>query len=112
MKSDTNKRERIRRISLTAMGMTAPLPAIGVALTGGMGWPWAVVPAVAGVVTVATMTGRRPTSPLPAPVVYPERITRITRVDAYATPTREPAPDLNALRELVAAEPWPGREAA
>lgn len=107
MKSDTNKRERIRRISLTAMGMTAPLPAIGVALTGGMGWPWAVVPAVAGVVTVATMTGRRPTSPLPAPVVYPERITRITRitrVDAYATSASEPDSDLNALRELTIGE--------
>lgn len=109
MKSDMNKRERVRRASLTAMAVTAPLPAIGVAITGGMGAPWAIVPALAGIVTVATMTERQTSAPIPAPVEYPERI---TRVDAYATSAREPDADLNALRELVAAEPWPGREAA
>lgn len=97
MKSDMNKRERVRRASLAVMAVTAPLPAIGVALTGS-GLPWTIVPAVAGVVTVATMTERRQSPPIPAPIVYPERIT----VQAYVVTEPEPEPDLNLLRALIA----------
>jgi hypothetical protein len=107
MKSFT-RRERVRRVSLAIMAVSAPLPVAGVALSGS-GLPWAILPAAAGVVTVTTMRAKRVPAPIPAPPVYPERI---TRVDAYTTPAHEPGPDLNALRELVAAEPWPGREAA
>ena len=105
MKSFT-RREGVRRASLALMAVTAPLPAAGVAL-GGPGWPWALIPTAAGAVTVATMRATRVPAPLPAPVVYPERITRITRitrVDVYATSARESGPDLNALRELISGE--------
>ena len=99
MKSFT-RREGVRRASLALMALTAPLPVAGVAL-GGPGWPWALIPTTAGAVTVTTMRAKRVPAPLPAPVVYPERI---TRVDVYATPAREPEPDLNALRELISGE--------
>ena len=99
MKSFT-RRERVRRVSLAVMAVSAPLPVAGVALSGS-GLPWAILPAAAGVVTVATMRAKRVPPPIPAPPVYPERI---TRVDAYTTSAREPDSDLNALRELTIGE--------
>ena len=99
MKSFT-RRERVRRVSLAVMAVSAPLPAAGVAVSGS-GLPWALLPATAGIVTVVTMRAKRVPAPIPAPPVYPERI---TRVDAYATPAPEPDSDLNALRELTIGE--------
>lgn len=90
------KRERVRRVSLAVMAVSAPLPAFGVAF-GGSGLPWAVLPTVAGMVTVATATAKRPPAPIPAPVGYRERVT----VQAWVEPKPEPEPDLNVLRELI-----------
>lgn len=95
MKSFT-RREHVRRTSLALMAVTAPLPVAGVALSGS-GLPWAILPAAAGVITVATMRAKRVPAPLPAPVVYPERVT----VQAWVEPEPEPEPDLNALRTVL-----------
>lgn len=95
MQSGT-KRERVRRAAVTVMAVTAPLPAVGVALTGGAGTPWAILPAAAGIIAVATATAKRPPAATPAPIQYPTRV----RVQAYV----EPEPDLNSLRELIPGE--------
>lgn len=96
MQSGT-KRERVRRVALAVMAVTAPMPVVGVVLDGS-GLPWAILPTVAGMVTVATSTAKRPPAPIPAPIEYPERIT----VQAYVVTEPEPEPDLNVLRALIA----------
>jgi len=88
------RRERVRRASLAVMALTAPLPAAGV-IVGGSGLPWALVPATAGIITVATMRARPVPAPIPAPVQYPEQVTVRARV------VPEPEPDLNALRAAL-----------
>lgn len=95
-----NRRERVRRVSLAVMAVTAPLPAAGVALSG-TGVPWAVLPVAAGVVTVATMRAKRVPAPIPAPASYPARLNVAQLV---------PGPDLNVVRALVAAGTASGRE--
>lgn len=92
------RRERVRRASLAVMALTAPLPVAGVVI-GGSGLPWALVPATAGVVTVATMRAKRVPAPIPAPIEYPERVTVQACVEP--TPEPEPEPDLNALRAMI-----------
>jgi hypothetical protein len=93
MQSGT-KRERVRRAALAVMAVTAPMPVVGVALDG-TGLPWAILPAAAGVVTVATSTAKRSPAPIPAPIEYPEQVT----VQVSVIP--DPEPDLNALRALI-----------
>lgn len=95
MQSGT-KRERVRRVALAVMAVTVPLPAVGVALDG-TGVPWAILPTAAGIVTVATMTAKRPPAPIPAPVEYPARMA----VQVSVVPEPEAEPDLNVLRELI-----------
>ena len=95
------RRERVRRVSLAVMALSAPMPAAGIAVTGGSGLPWALLPATAGVVTVVTMRAKRVPAPIPAPPVYPARL---HAVQMEPEPAREPDPDLNALRELIIGE--------
>lgn len=93
-----SRRERVRRVSLAVMAVTAPLPVAGAALPG-TGLVWAVLPATAGVVTAATMWATRVPAPIPAPPQYPARL-----VVAQVVPDLAPGPDLNELRALVAAQ--------
>ena len=97
----------MRRVSLAVMAVSAPLPAAGVALSGS-GALWAVLPAAAGTVTVATMRAKRvPTATaIPAPAQYPARLA--VEAQVLPGPARQAGPDLNVLRALVAAE-TPGR---
>lgn len=90
------KRERVRRVSLAVMALTAPLPVAGV-IVSGSGLPWALIPATAGIVTVATMRAKRVPAPIPAPAYYPPRMT----AQAYVATGPEPEPDPNALRTVL-----------
>ena len=102
------KRERVRRVSLAVMAVSAPLPVAGVALSGS-GLVWAVLPATAGAVTVATMRAKRVPAPIPAPPQYPTRLAVAAQV--VSDPARQLGPDLNVLRALVGAQTATGREA-
>ncbi len=95
MQSGT-KRERVRRAAVAVMAVTAPLPAVGVALDG-TGVPWAILPAAAGIVAVSTAITKRPPAPIPAPVQYPARMD----VQVYVESRSNPEPDLNTLRDLI-----------
>ena len=90
-----SKRERVRRVSLAVMAISAPLPAVGVVLSG-TGVPWAVLPATAGAITIATMRAKRVPAPIPAPPQYSARLSVTAQVVT--------GPDLNAVRALVAAQ--------
>ena len=102
------RRERVRRVSLAVMAISAPLPAVGVVLSGS-GLLWAMVPTTAGVVTVATMRAKPvPPPAVSAPPQAPARPVLVAQV--LPVPACEPGPDLTVLRALVGGATATGRE--
>ena len=102
------RRERVRRVSLAVMAISAPLPAVGVALSGSGLW-WAILPTTAGAVTVATMRAKPVPPPVPAPPQPPAQPVLVAQV--LPVPACEPGPDLTVLRALVGGATATGREA-
>ncbi|MFL6115416.1 MAG: hypothetical protein ACJ786_29330 [Catenulispora sp.] len=101
------KRERVRRASLAVLAASAPLPVAGIVLSG-TGLPWAVLPAAAGVVTIATARAKRTPAPIPAPAQYPARLHVVAQVVPAPAGKAGAGPD--AVHELASADAVTGCE--